>query len=318
MPPLQLRRPQRLIRPKTAPAFELTERDRTIVRFVSDYRFATSDQIYRYLCIADPGTSHQKVLRRLKVLFAARYLCRPYTQHFELGPLAHLVYSLDIEGLRLLAEADAPIDQRALWSTKASRTASAPFLRHALAVTETMLAFARDCAERTGVVLLDQPQVIALMPEETRTQTHPLRLRVMVKENMKSTPISLTPDRLFSLAYPNSTRHNACVEVDRGSMPIASRRLTKSSFGKKIRGYLAAYEQQRHQTQWGFRGFRILTVTPSEARIRAMLDAQREITRGRLGAMFLYSTPQRIAELGPFGNIWISTESDSIALMDGA
>jgi len=47
-----------------------------------------------------------------------------------------------------------------------------------------------------------------------------------------------------------------------------------------------------------------------------MIDAQREITEGRASALFLYTTPPRIAAHGAFGPIWISSESDGISIVD--
>ena len=317
---MHVMRPKRLTRPKARPAFRLTDRDATIVEIVGAYQVASSDQIYRYLCIDDPTTSQQKVTRRLAALFAHVYVGRPLQQHLQIGSLAPLLYTLDRKGLRLLAQRrEAAIDPRAEWKVKASRTASAPFLQHALGITETMLAFRRACAERRGLRLVDQPELIAsFIPEETRALQHPLRLRMTVKDGLKSVPISLVADRVFSIVYADATRHNYLLEYDRGSMSIAARRLTKSSFGKKIKGYLAAYDQQRHRTQLGFERLRILTVTTSEARIRAMLEAQRAITNGRVSGMFLYSTAQRIAEHGAFGPAWITTQSDNVVLLEGA
>jgi hypothetical protein len=77
-------------------------------------------------------------------------------------------------------------------------------------------------------------------------------------------------------------------------------------------------EQDRHREQWGFQGFRVLTVTPSESRIKGMLTVQRKITNGRAAAMFLYTTPQRLAEHGAFAPIWMSADGDGQRLLQEA
>ena len=315
---MQLLRPMRLTRPETPPPFRLQPRDEAIVRFVADHRFANSEQIYRFLCIFDPTTSRQRLSRRLAALFSHRFLQRPRNQHIQLGALAHLVYTVGPEGLRLLAESGTPVDQRALWSAKASRLASAPYLNHALAVTEIMLHFHRACAARDGVRLMDQPELLTLLPAETQAKHHPLRLRVTVKDNFKPLPLSVVPDRAFALHYADDTRHNLLLEADQGTMTIAARRLTASSIGKKIRVYLTAFDDQRHRSQWGFAGFRVATVTPSEARLQAILEAQRTITNNKMSGMFLYTTPQRLNELGAFGPVWTTANDERVSLIKDA
>jgi hypothetical protein len=102
-------------------------------------------------------------------------------------------------------------------------------------------------------------------------------------------------------------------------MSIAARRLSgKSSFGRKIRAYFAAWQDERHRDQWGFQGFRVLTITPSETRIKGMLTVQRKITNNRAAAMFLYTTPDRLAAHGAFAPIWISADGDGQRLLSEA
>ena len=49
-----------------------------------------------------------------------------------------------------------------------------------------------------------------------------------------------------------------------------------------------------------------------------MIAAQREITNDRAPALFLYTTPQLIAERGAFAPIWSSSEHDNISIIDRA
>jgi len=68
-----------------------------------------------------------------------------------------------------------------------------------------------------------------------------------------------------------------------------------------------------HTEQWGFSSFRILTVTTSTARIANMIAAQREATNAPPG-LFLYSTPQLLAQHGALGPAWITSNRENIAL----
>lgn len=306
----QLSRPKRLSRPQTPPPFRLTDRDIALIQAVARWRFATSEQLVRYARISDPTASEQQISRRLLALFAHKYLDRPANQHVQLQSFSHLVYGTGRKGAQLLYELGEDVDPRLKWTQKNSRASNA-WLLHALGVTETMILIEAACAERADVSLIDGGALLEAMPEATRARRDPFRLRVTVTDNFKKTPLSVIPDRLFSLAIGGDRRFNFALEFDRASMSVTGR------FARKIAAYQAAYRQDRHREQWGFAGFRVLTITPSEKRIEHMLAAQHEITRGRLGGMFAYSTPSRLNAQGPFGPIWITNERQDLALLEG-
>lgn len=54
----------------------------------------------------------------------------------------------------------------------------------------------------------------------------------------------------------------------------------------------------------------MLTIAPSKARIAGMVTVQRKITSGRVNAVLLYATPQRMSAHGVFGSAWLSADSD--------
>lgn len=308
---MDLSRPKRLSRPQTPPPFRLTDRDVALVQAVARWRYATSEQLIRFARISDPGASAQQITRRLQGLFAHRYLERPRNQHVQIGTLAHLVYGIGKEGARLLAELGEPIDPRLTWTQKSSRASNA-WLLHAIGVTETMLMFEAACTARGGVRVIDGAALLEQMPESTRSLKDPFRLRMTVTENFKKAQLSAIPDRLFSLHLEQDRRLNFALELDRASMSVTGR------FARKIIAYLAAYRQNRHRDQWGFSGFRVATITPSEKRIQNMLAAQEAISEGRLGGMFVYTTPARLNAHGPFGPIWITSERDGVSLLESA
>lgn len=307
----QRSRPKRLSRPQTPPPFRLTDRDVALLQAVARWRFATSDQLIRYARISDPDASEQNITRRLMALFAHRYLDRPSNQHVQIQAFSHLVYGIGRKGANLLAELGEDIDPRLKWATK-NRRASNAWLLHALGVTETMILFEASCAERGNVALRDGASLVEGFPEATRSLCDPFRLRVTVTDNGKKVPLSVVPDRLLSLVIDNERRFNFALELDTGSMSVTGR------FARKIAAYRAAYRDDRHREQWGFQGFRVATVTPSEKRIRNMLAAQNAITGGNLIGMFIYTTPQRLNERGPLGPIWITSERDDVSLLEGA
>jgi hypothetical protein len=309
---------KRLSRPDNPPPFRLTDRDLEILRMVARYRFMTSEQVVRYLTMLDPTTSGQHILRRLQSLFYHCYLDRPEHQKLQLSTFGHLVYGLGREGARLIADDVPHINPYLEWTTKNAR-ASTPHILHTLETTEMLLHVERACRERGDVHLLDHFDCIPYFPTPTHDLTDPFRLRVTVQHEGQSLALNAIPDRLVSLVRRDNHRYNFCIEIDRATMSVAARRLSgKSSFARKVRTYFAAWQQDRHREQWGFHGFRVLTVTPSENRIKGMLTVQRKITNNRAAAMFLYTTPERIAQHGGFAPIWISADGDGQRLLSEA
>jgi hypothetical protein len=306
--------PKRLVRPSNPRAFRITDRDIEILRAIARWRFLTSEQIVRYLIMRDGAASHQHVLRRLNALFAHAYLDRPVQQHVQLSGFLPLVYALGRRGARLLAEIGDSADPNLQWTLKNARATSV-FLLHTLETAEVMLRFDAAMRER-GLRLLEHDDLRPLLPAETQALDDPFRLRVTTRIEGRPVPLNAIPDRLFSVVLPDDRRLNFALEVDRGTMSVGARKLTKkSSFARKVHSYYAAWLQRRHREQWGFASFRVLTVAPSEKRIRGMLTVQRRITQDRLGALFLYATPERLHAHGPLGPAWLSAEGDAQCLL---
>lgn len=314
---MELHRPRRLTRPKTPAPFRVTDRDVSLLRAVARWRIATSDQLIRFAQIADPAASADRIPKRLYMLFAHGYLDRPANQHLQLSSFGNLAYGIGQKGAKLLAELGEDIDARLRWSAK-NNNASIAWLPHAIGITETMLQFEIACAQRPGITLTDGAALLPSLPEITHKLRDPFRLRVTITDNFETVALSVVPDRVFSLHIGGDRRFNFCLELDRATESIVPRKLTaKSSFVRKQKGYYAAYRQDRHREQWGFAGYRVLTVTPSEKRIANMLDAQQRVTEGRVAGMFLYTTPQRMNAHGPFGPIWITSERNDLSLLEG-
>ena len=307
--------PKRLTRPEVAPPFRLTDRDVEILRAVARWRFLTSEQVVRYLTLRFGATSHQQVLRRLCALFAHGYLDRPAQQHMQLAAFLPLVYGLGRQGARLLAELGDATDPHLQWTLKNAR-ATAVFILHTLETAEALIRFEAAAAAR-NLRLIDHAALLPYLPDETQKFDDPFRLRVTTRIEGRPVPLNVIPDRVFSLVMPEDRRLNFALEVDRGTMSVAAKKLTsKSSFARKVHSYLAAWQQKRHLEQWGFASFRVLTIAPSEKRIQSMLTVQRKISNNRLGALFLYATPQRLEAHGALGPAWLSADNDGITLID--
>ena len=295
--PATLQRPQPFRRPRfrrveEPPPFQLTARDVAILHAVARYRFLSSTLIIRLI-----GGSQQQILRRLQLLFHHGYLDRPTSQIAQLAHAFDLgnrpfVYGLGRAGAQVLAEAGIPLKEKLDWTTKNSR-ATAQFLAHTIETAETMIAFELACRDEGAPELIDHHDLLPYLPEETRDDDAPFHVRVELKTAREALTIGVIPDRVFSLAFTDRTRLNFALELDRGTMDIKSRQLVgKSSFRRKLLGYYQLWREGLHTTQWGFKAFRVLTVTPSETRIENMIAAQkRNRGRARLQSLSVHDAP---------------------------
>ncbi len=80
-------------------------------------------------------------------------------------------------------------------------------------------------------------------------------------------------------------------------------------------GYYQLWKEELHTSQWGFKAFRVLTVTPSEKRIENMIAVQKEIVGEQGSNLFLFTTPSRLAEKSPFAEVWITGKGAQAALL---
>jgi hypothetical protein len=177
-----------------------------------------------------------------------------------------------------------------------------------------MMRFTSACRE-SAARLVDHHELLPLMPETTRDAHDPFALRVKFRWYSKDVVVAVVPDRLFALVYPD-TRHNFALELDRGTMDISAKRIVgKSSFRRKLLGYFQAWQEKRHVDVWNFKSFRILTVTTSDMRIENMLAAQRDVAPNIPAGLFLYSTPERLAQHGALGPAWVTSKGDNVSLL---
>lgn len=305
----------RFRRVETPPPFQLTPRDFAILYAVARFRFLSSTLIIRVA-----GGSPQQILRRLQLLFHHGYLDRPTVQ---VAQLAHVfdfgnrpfIYGLGRLGAHALAEAGVPLKDRLDWTTKNAR-ATALFLAHTVETADTMIAFELACREAGAPKLIDHHDLLPYLPEETRKEDAPFHARVTIRTARESLKIGVIPDRVFSLAFEGRTRLNFALELDRGTMDIRSKQLAgKSSFRRKLLGYHQLWKEGQHTARWGFKAFRVLTVTPSEKRIENMIAVQKEIVGEQGSNLFLFTTPKRLQEKSPLADVWLSGKGETVALI---
>lgn len=291
--------------------FEMQERDFDILEFFARVRYATADQAIRFA-----GGSEKNLGNRIRLMHAYDFIGRVNDRE-ALVKLFHLIgNSSPVYGL-------APAGRQLLMARRgvqpAKIRAKAPLIPHTVAATEFVLQTALAARTPNAPRLIHQSDLV--LPEKTRALERPFRFRVPFQEDFQTLSLNVDPDILFSVLYPDNYQHNFCVEIDLKSETIAKRRngkivFAKSTFARKQKGFFLGRKEGRHREQWGWQGFRVLTLTTSEARIRSMLQSQEEVTNHSARDFFLYSTFDRVKRHSPFAPIWISAERDDVSIIE--
>jgi len=292
-------------------SFNLTDRDRNIINWVYLHRFLSSEHI---VCLV--GGSQQGILRRLKLLFHAGFLDRPRRQKIALGNNHCLVYGLGKKGAGLLSsEYDLP-SETIDWSRK-NRDAKEFFLEHTLMVSRIMTTFRLACRKRKDIEFIEPQHLIKNRPKPPTLKTHALSWRVNIKRGdyarKRNFSFNMIPDSVFGLRFKhnNLARENYFfLEADRATMPVRRSNFFRSSFFKKMVGYLASYNNGLFSQYFGFKKVRVLTVTKSDERIKSMIKVNKELHHmGNGYNLFLFTKNELINIDKPeiiFRQIWIN------------
>ena len=246
----------------TPPPFQITPRDIDLVRHVAQHRFLRSTHLSAL--VASP---HKKVCDRLTALFHAGYLDRPRAQleyHVKNGGSAPMVYELDARGARLLRENQ--VDTNAGRSTFKKREVRRPFVLHTLGIADFRVALKLSVRTRNDLTLFERTEVLRAAPRRT-SPSH--------DEHGSE---HVVPDDLFALRFADGRQRSYFVEIDRDTMPVVRgdarhSGVERSSILRKLQAYAGMRASKRHVQEFGWRTFRVLFVTPTLARVTAILDA---------------------------------------------
>jgi hypothetical protein len=108
---------------------------------------------------------------------------------------------------------------------------------------------------------------------------------VVVMDKKGTSPLPVRPDAFFTLLdsrrAEGANRANFALEADRSTT-------TQGRFQEKIRAYWAYIEQGRHEKKFGVKGFRVLTVTLTEARARNLTAVAAAVLPERGRKYFLF------------------------------
>ena len=99
---------------------------------------------------------------------------------------APLCYGLGTPGARLLASLGERINCKLDWKRKGTQVPLQ--LAHTMGVTELVLAFDAGCRAHPAIHLIDQPELLDYMPEETRASSNPFSCSVTLDVPELSAP----------------------------------------------------------------------------------------------------------------------------------
>jgi len=299
---------------------KLTGRDRDIIHWVYRHRCLSSEHI-----ISLVEGSGQGISRRLNLLFHSGYLDRPKRQIMALGNNHHMVYGLGNKGANLLA-AEFDLSVEAVdWSRK-NRDAKEIFLEHTLMVSEILTTFRLACQKQKNVEFIEPERLIKRRQKPPTIKTHALSWRVNIKKGKygqkRNLSFNMIPDSVFGLRIKKDNKNKETyfiLEADRATMPIRRTNFFRSSFYKKMVGYLASYGNELFSEYFGFKKIRILTVTKSDERIKSMIQVNKDLhDMGKGYNLFLFTKNELINIDNPekvFKQIWINGQGKKYTIL---
>lgn len=278
---------------------QLTDRDHEIIRLVNQHRFLPSSHICSLI-----GGSSQQLLRRLQLLYHHGYLERPRCQidSYHKPGSRHIVYGLGNKGGEFLQKELGVAFRELSWGEK-NRSVGRVYLKHALLVSDVMVAIELACRER-GIRLITEDEL-----SDKR-----FRWKVKADGHLK---LGVIPDRVFALETKNeageSSRAFFFLEADRGTMPVMRKGFTQTSFFRKLLAYEATWSQSVHQTRFGFNRFRVLTVTTGAARMKSLIEACSKLKSGH--GLFLFADKSILEKPGDIlSSVWQTTKRETTSL----
>jgi hypothetical protein len=295
------RRP-RFRRASEPPAFRLTDDDVVIIRQLARHRFLRSTHIAALV-----GRSLDRTNDRLSRLFHAGYVDRPRAQldYYPTAGLAPMAYALADRGARLLIERDGIDFANVEWSRK-NREAGRPFIEHQLEIMDFYVTLQCAARERSDIRIIPPSELVANFRDQRVNARSPFALRVWLSHSGVLHDIAVVPDLAFGLGFPDGSRKCFMVEIDRGTMPVMRSDIAQTSFERKMRAYLTAYAAKQHEKQFGWKAFRVLTVTTDAARLHSMAEALGKIRvpHNPGPSLFYFITRDEVRKFDPLSQKW--------------
>jgi hypothetical protein len=190
-------------------------------------------------------------------------------------PTSLIVYLLDRKGADALANERECTWKDLGWDPD-DRELGTLFVKHTLRVNDAFFTIVR-CAERCGYVLDTWADGRALKrdhKDDDITITHEWEDKKGVKHR-KVIPTHLYPDFYFYLLI-HSEEGGKChrfLEIDNATETVTPSVSAPSSWGMKVKRYLAYFEQGRFENRYHAKGMVVLTLTTNKVRLENLKRA---------------------------------------------
>jgi hypothetical protein len=168
------------------------------------------------------------------------------------------------------------------------------------------VALQRAVAQRSDVQLIQMEDMIAASRQQIRRRGASFALRAKLSHRGWVREVSVIPDLVFGLQLTNGKRLNFMAEIDRGTMPVRRADPDRTSFEQKMRVYLAAHTAKQHERQFGWKNFRVLTVTTDQQRVQSLKEALEglRVPHSPGASLFLFSTFSDLNTADPLAPCW--------------
>lgn len=254
----------------------LTERDLTIFRALSRYRYLRSTYLHAFA----GGASETRFKERLGDLFHEGYLDRPSEQwRFAGARHVPVIYELGRQGHQILADHGTADESRTFLAQHAHRQ-----FPHSVMICEVIASIELATHAAGSPRFIPWPEILARAPEQTRALPVPFRIPVPSQIG------AVIPDGLFGLEYRSENRKSYrffALEADRGTMPIVRSRKVETSYLGKLAAYRDILDHQVPRACLGIPNLLVLTVATSEARMREIIRKLEERAGGNAAFLFM-------------------------------
>ena len=184
------------------------------------------------------------------------------------------IYALADRGVRLLTEHDSA-NFSTLELSRKNREVGRPFIEHQIEVMDFYVSLQLAVRNHPDLSFLHADDLMAQGPPHLSVKNVPFSFRVQLSKDGDTQDVGVVPDLVFGLRFSDGSRRCFLVEVDRGTMPVVRSDIRQTSFARKMEGYLAAFRAKLHEREFGWKSFRVLTVTTDDLRLRSMLERRR-------------------------------------------
>jgi len=264
-----------MTKPGPEKSVKIQPRDIEILKALFACRFLSTSQIQKVFF----RKNRSVVCHRLNVkLLPQNIVIRHYPKvRFD---NVEAVYSLGSEGVKILAS-ELGVESTEIYRPR-EQAFSPLFMKHILEINDFWISLRSACNS-------DDPgcDLLSWWTEKK------LRRRFQNPKSKVDRPI---PDSRFSLKYPDGSKGNFFLELDRGTE-------RPGIFQKKIGRYLEYYESGQQISDYGFKVFRVLTVVPDEPRLNSLLKASAETGANN---MFLFGLSNHMTPVKILSKIWIT------------